>query len=649
MRRDSLSEARPVIVSGTPFAGSSIIGEILASAGVFLGDDLPLPKHSNFCGLAADREMAALNDRLLAAAGTRWDECLTLESLPISEADSTACEELLHRKFLSHERWGWVDPRTVPLLDHWAALLPGATWIFVVRPPETSVWSMTDRPLSSVSPELDPEICATNLRLWLAYAQRICAFARRYGERTLLISSPDELFAPQQARLAARLTAATGITVSEESVARTFDPLLIRVEAPAEISELVAGADIETVRSDLETLGLRLGSSRRPARAHGPKAGGEPPRVCMASLDRCAYSETFIRAQLNRLPAEMFHLWGQPQRPKRTQDCLWVVEDESILRSGFGADLEDSIRRSLVRYLREHRIEAVLGQYGITCVEYLEPCAELGIPLIPHFHGFDAYRNDLLASYETDYRRLFEAAPAIIVVSTDMARQLEGLGAPREKIRVIPCGVDPDRFGGADPFNAPPTFLAVGRFVAKKGPQLTLHAFSQVLERRPDARLVMIGEGGLKSPCMHLARAMGIDGSVDFGGARPHSEVVRRMRSARAFVQHSVRPENGDSEGTPVAVMEAGAAGLPVVASAHAGIADVVQHGETGFLVEETDTRAMAEYMIALADDPALATRLGQKASERIRAEYSFDVSIARLWKVIHDAISSTGGFRPDA
>lgn len=69
---------------------------------------------------------------------------------------------------------------------------------------------------------------------------------------------------------------------------------------------------------------------------------------------------------------------------------------------------------------------------------------------------------------------------------------------------------------------------------------------------------------------------------------------------------------NCDSEGTPVAILEACASGLPVVATRHAGIKDVILHGETGFLIEEGDVHGVAEYMVQLLEDPELAERLGR-------------------------------------
>ena len=114
------------------------------------------------------------------------------------------------------------------------------------------------------------------------------------------------------------------------------------------------------------------------------------------------------------------------------------------------------------------------------------------------------------------------------------------------------------------------------------------------------------------------------------------------MKRARAFVQHSIRPSSGDSEGTPVGVVEAGASGLPVVATRHGGIKDVVVEEETRLLVDEGDVDAMALHMTRLAADPSLAGHLGAAGRDRIAARYGMDARIELLWGILQDAAGTT-------
>jgi glycosyltransferase involved in cell wall biosynthesis len=363
--------------------------------------------------------------------------------------------------------------------------------------------------------------------------------------------------------------------------------------------------------------------------------------LCIVSPRKDAYSQTFVRAHIENLPARVKALYtGDYQNfsdegGPLVQPALSRRLTRAILRRSLKLEASYFERRALKRFLLDNKVNAVMAEFGPTATAVMNVCAEIDLPLIAHFHGFDAYRRATLESFGKSYGELFRKAAAIVAVSRDMKRQLLNLGAPEEKLHCNSCGVDVSMFDGADPLHSAPTFIAVGRFVDKKAPHLTLLAFKKVVESFPEARLVLIGDGPLLEACHQMTKALGLAGTVDLPGPRAHSEIVLAMRRARAFVQHSIRTRDGDSEGTPVAVLEAGASGLPVVATRHAGIQDAVIDGETGLLVEEGDVDGMAERMLRLASDAALAARLGKSAREKICSEYSMEKSITALWRII--------------
>ena len=108
------------------------------------------------------------------------------------------------------------------------------------------------------------------------------------------------------------------------------------------------------------------------------------------------------------------------------------------------------------------------------------------------------------------------------------------------------------------------------------------------------------------------------------------------MKKARIFVQHSVTtPETGDKEGTPVAIMEAMASGLPVISTRHAGILEMIEHGATGKLVNEFDYLEMAEEMVTLIQDKEALIRIGMAASGSIRANPLVANHTTRLTEII--------------
>ena len=368
-------------------------------------------------------------------------------------------------------------------------------------------------------------------------------------------------------------------------------------------------------------------------------------QLCVISPRRDVYSQTFVRAHRERLPANIKSLYIPDYESFSTDDgpllkpVMAARLKRAIVRKMAKLDRSDFERRAVQQFLVRNKVDAVLAEFGSASTLILDACKGIQMPLIAHFHGHDAFRRTELENFGPRYPELFRYASAIIAVSRDMQGKLIKLGAPETKLHLNPYGVDPSLFCGSDPLNSPPTFVAVGRFVNIKAPHLTLLAFREVLAEVPEARLVMIGDGPLWDACYQMVRSFGISGSVELQGIRSHSEVAAVMQRARAFVQHSVTANDGDSEGAPNAVLEAGASGLPVVSTRHAGIKEAVIEMKTGLLVDEGDTSGMAQHMIRLAKDSALAASLGKAAREWISAEYSMDKSIGNLWSIIESVI----------
>lgn len=365
-------------------------------------------------------------------------------------------------------------------------------------------------------------------------------------------------------------------------------------------------------------------------------------RLVIVKNREVGISETFIRAHVERLPATTCLVHGLPPRREGLAVPALPLLDraETKLRRLLGRNRPSHTRWTAcyLRLFSEFKPTAVLAEYGPTGVLVRPACARLGLPLIVHFHGYDASDRSVIEEYRDEYRILFREAQALVAVSEPMRRALIELGADPAKVHYNPCGVEVERFDPGNPAETDCIFLAVGRLVEKKAPHLLLLAFARVVSQQPEARLRVVGDGPLLGICKDLVRALEIEHAVEFLGALPHGAVLQEMRRARAFVQHSVVADSGDSEGTPVAVMEAGAAALPVVATRHAGIPAVVVENQTGLLVNERDVVAMGDAMLRLARRPDLAREMGLEARSRVSAHFGLSGSIEHLWSIIEEA-----------
>lgn len=371
-------------------------------------------------------------------------------------------------------------------------------------------------------------------------------------------------------------------------------------------------------------------------------------RVAIISPGVDVYSETFILNHKQKLKGDVFFYYDgavpkKLDRKNSPSEISLSAEEEALTLD------RDNIRRlyQLKNSLVNNKINVVLCEYGTSAAASLPAIEALGLPLVVHFHGYDAYEQDVIEKHKDQYAEVFQYASRVVAVSNAMKQQLISIGCPAEKVVCAPCGAR-EAFFNIEPTKRSKQFLLVGRFVQKKAPQNTLLAFNEVVREYPQVRLVMIGEGPLLDVCKRMASYSGIANKVSFMGAVSSDTVVEEMKKSLALVQHSVTALNGDSEGTPVAVLEAGAASLPVVATKHAGIVETVVDGETGLLVEEHDIIGMAKAMKRLLDDPAQAARMGSKARAHIRKNFSDDRNIQKLDDAIEFAYRSHKIHKPD-
>ncbi|NQU66500.1 MAG: glycosyltransferase [Candidatus Marinimicrobia bacterium] len=364
--------------------------------------------------------------------------------------------------------------------------------------------------------------------------------------------------------------------------------------------------------------------------------------IAIVSTNKDKYSETFIQAQVKLLPANV-HLLHSGYLPTLSgQDDQPLVKNTIVtkIQKWMGRSNEQMLQQAVSKYLQQNKIQLVLAQYGPSGVKMMDICHSMNIPLFVYFRGYDAYRKEILDSYGKFYPQLFKIATKLFVVSHEMKDQLVRLGADKGKIIYNPSGADINRFTYHNAGKNPRMFLSVGRFEETKNQNATILAFQHVVEKFPDARLILVGDGPLRESCTPLVTSLNLGHAIEFTGILPHDDIARLMSQSRAFVLHSTTPPSGDKEGTPVSIMEASASGLPVVSTIHAGIPDVVTDGETGYLVDEGDIDGMADRMMRFANDPNLATQFGLAGHRLINDRFTQKHNIDLLWKTIQQCVN---------
>ncbi|MFQ5697197.1 MAG: glycosyltransferase family 4 protein [Myxococcota bacterium] len=270
---------------------------------------------------------------------------------------------------------------------------------------------------------------------------------------------------------------------------------------------------------------------------------------------------------------------------------------------------------------------------------------ELSFSVTVHAH-------DIFASH-AGLRRKLAAARFVRCISDFNRRYLEahfGSGRPRldpRRLKVIHCGIEPERYargasGEGPSRHRPARLLSIAAMRAYKGLRHLIEAIALLRERGIALRCEVIGEGHLRADLeAQIARA-GLEGEVRLLGAQTQEQVSAALGHCDLFVLPSVLDREGRGEpgrvdadgymeGIPVALMEAMASGVPVVATQISGVPELVQDGETGFLVPPAHASALAEAIEAALSDPARARRLALAGKERVRREFRLAACVAAL------------------
>jgi len=370
----------------------------------------------------------------------------------------------------------------------------------------------------------------------------------------------------------------------------------------------------------------------------------ESYNLCIIKPNADAFSETFIKEHIKRLSGNKKVLYGGAF-PLYDDEGQYLIKSKLgllsyIIQKRILKRKDIKVRtRALVNYLKQNQIDIVFTEYGMVGAMVTEACSLADVPLVVHFHGADVYHKGTVKGYYDLYKKAFSYGSAFIAVSSEMVTDLHSLGAPSDRIHNVPCGVDTNFFSLIDINASSRTFLSVGRFVEKKSPASVVQAFNIVQERYPDSRLIMVGQGPLFESTRELILKLNLQDKIILKGVLGSAEIRELMEQSICFVQHSVTALNGDKEGTPVTIMEAGASGLTVISTCHSGIKDAVEDGRSGFLVDEYDIEAMGARMIEILENPALAVKMGGEGRKHIMEYYNVVKQVEKLDQIIQNSL----------
>ncbi|HVG06718.1 MAG TPA: glycosyltransferase [Thermoanaerobaculia bacterium] len=350
-------------------------------------------------------------------------------------------------------------------------------------------------------------------------------------------------------------------------------------------------------------------------------------RVLYAPLLSAPVAAASLRA-LRRRPGQVLRLFGRLAAASASSPGFFVKTLAIFPKSLWIAErLEAEGAEHLHAHFATHPATLALIVSSLT-----------GIPWSVTVHAHDIFVSRVLL------REKLATARFVRAISRFNQDYLERLYPELEgRVRVIHAGIDPAVYRRLPPPPAGiPKILCVASLRPYKGHAVLLEACRLLKEQGTAFLCELVGDGPLRPGLERRIAELGLGDVVKLAGSLPQNEVTRRLGQSSIFVLPSVVAPDGQMEGIPVALMEAMAAGRPVVASDLSGIPELVQDGVSGFLAQPGDAEGIAAALKRLIEEPGLGRDLGERGREKVEREFRLDVNVADLLAEIESHTGSS-------
>jgi colanic acid/amylovoran biosynthesis glycosyltransferase len=289
----------------------------------------------------------------------------------------------------------------------------------------------------------------------------------------------------------------------------------------------------------------------------------------------------------------------------------------------------------LSRQFQRYGVHLLHAHYGTQGWDLLRVRRATGLPMVTTFYGFDMSMLPRERLWRERYAELFEAGDLFLVEGAHMRTCLIGLGCPPEKVRVQRIGIDltliPFRVR-TPPVGRSVRLLFCGRFTEKKGLPDALEAVAAVRARHPHLDMSVIGDGEERPRVERLISSLHLTDCVRLLGFQPYRMLEQELAAADILLAPSRTASNGDTEGgAPTVLLEAQAAGVPVVSTTHADIPHVVVPGKSALLAPEGDPERLAECLEGLLDAPERWAEMGWAGRQYVEQRHDVRTTVTEI------------------
>jgi len=298
-------------------------------------------------------------------------------------------------------------------------------------------------------------------------------------------------------------------------------------------------------------------------------------------------------------------------------------------------DSSSYAQATLIKEINRSGITHVLCHYGAFAVKFMDVWGKINIPLYIHFHGYDATFD--LRSHDQPDKKYFSdgyllnilklAERATIIANSEFTKSLlTDAGIPANRIYIKYLGVPVTSTSKTHNNQKEIKVMQLGRLVDFKSPDRTIEAFEIARARGMHGKLVIAGDGPLRTTCELLKARSPYKDSIQMLGAVSANYAKELLWDADIYTQHNIKGEiSRQSECFGVSIIEAMAAGLPVVGTRSGGVNETVVDGETGILLAPGNVEEQADAIYRLANDPVLRQKLGSAGHKRVLDNFSME------------------------
>ena len=343
---------------------------------------------------------------------------------------------------------------------------------------------------------------------------------------------------------------------------------------------------------------------------------------------------------LDQFPiAHIYSVYGQPFLRRNLEKAL------ARLRNAPFRTHRDALRREGAVLLHSH--------FADMAIRNIPLAKEAGIPHVASFYGSDIWARERDRHFREDFDKLSRSASLFLVEGPAMADKVIGLGAPERIVRVLRLGIDISVipfFPRSPDVGGRVVILMAGRPVEKKGHRDGLLAFERICRDFPHVVLRMIIGGRTPRENEHVLRMRrfieekGITDKVEWCGFLSYDRYLEAIRSAHIFLQPSVHAEDGDAEGgAPVTITELSASGMPVVATKHCDIPQIVLDGRSGLLAEERDVDGLAALLARICASPQTWESMGRAGRAHVEDRFDIRKQVRELERSYEECRKASG------